>query len=206
MDTEPPEELTSSQRLLAKARKNLAAQGVVVPQQQSPLHTNQQASTDLDDDSEPVIGLEDYVPENNRPYSTDSVERQLRGLSIEAVFDRYWSSNKKAERNQKWIKVQCPMPDHPDNNPSAQLFTHNNTWYCHRCAPRNRYLDVFDLAAIAHGLDPKSQFPEVKRRMATDFGVRQPDRIVIASEGEGDPHLAIMTGNSGSRFPWRERG
>lgn len=69
------------------------------------------------------------------------------------------------------IKVSCPNPWHADRNPSAWLNTERGLYYCGACGTGG---DVYDLAAIAHGMEnyrdnPRS-FHDLRRKMGHDLG------------------------------------
>lgn len=56
-------------------------------------------------------------------------------------------------------RVQCPLPDHEDRNPSATY--KDCVWYCHRCGEGG---GIFTIAAAISGLgDRGDEFCELRR-------------------------------------------
>jgi hypothetical protein len=65
------------------------------------------------------------------------------------------------------IMMSCPLPGHPDKNPSAWYNSDKGTWFCGACQIGGV---VTDLAAIGQGLP----FPDYKK---------SPELFIIAAEG-----------------------
>lgn len=70
------------------------------------------------------------------------------------------------------IKVRCPNPAHPDNNPSAWLNTEKQLWTCGACELGG---DKYDIAAWhfdmpVPGYKTGKNFPELRARMAAAMG------------------------------------
>jgi hypothetical protein len=63
----------------------------------------------------------------------------------------YWSNKGTVQAPQgrtDSIKVRCPNPNHPDNNPSAWINTEKNVWHCGACSMGG---DIWDIAAWYFG-------------------------------------------------------
>lgn len=123
----------------------------------------------------------------------DALDQALARLGIVGAYQR-WSNKSPVPQTTRTegIKVSCPFPDHPDNNPSCWLNTEKNVGNCGGC---NRGFDIIDLYAITRtpfGLGYKPQyFREVRREIALDLGlvVRDigPKDVVITPEEVGPP-------------------
>lgn len=95
----------------------------------------------------------------------------------------------KAGSKREGVKVSCPIPSHPDRDPSAWVNLDEQVWYCGGCELGG---DKFDIAAwhFGHsvpGYKTDGSFPELRRKMAQDFGF-----TVIRSGGTEwaeKPHL-----------------
>lgn len=65
------------------------------------------------------------------------------------------------------IMVSCPRPEHPDRNPSAWLNTEKGLYYCAACGTGG---DVYDLAAIGHGMENYKRNPHTFHRLREAIG------------------------------------
>jgi hypothetical protein len=79
---------------------------------------------------------------------------------------------KESGRRKEGIMVSCPLPNHPDKNPSAWCNTDNNLWFCGGCQTGG---DIYDLGAIHFGYSLDSYkhngtFPVLKKQMAERLG------------------------------------
>jgi hypothetical protein len=121
---------------------------------------------------------DDLVPDN--PYDSEhdtELDRVIEGIGILEAYDRWCGKMQpKVSNKRSNIMVSCPIPGHPDKNPSADINLDKGdggVWVCHACQQGG---DKFDLAAIAKGFAwPESYktdgtFPELRRQMAGDFG------------------------------------
>jgi hypothetical protein len=63
-------------------------------------------------------------------------------------------------------RCRCPMPDHPDEHPSAKAY--GTRWVCFSCGARG---DVIKLASEVYGLEPRGRdFIELRRLIAAALG------------------------------------
>lgn len=120
---------------------------------------------------------EDLIPD---VYDESEDDLQMDGIidSID-ILDAYrkWigkNVDEKTTSQTEGIKVSCPFPNHPDNDPSAWLNSDSRTWYCGGCQEGG---DLYDLAAIKFGYqipDYKDgkQFHDLRRDMAESYGYR----------------------------------
>ena len=65
-------------------------------------------------------------------------------------------------------KLHCPLPDHEDSTPSFQVYADEGGWYCFGC---ERGGDIFTLAALLWGLDPRADFPELRGTLGVMFDI-----------------------------------
>lgn len=128
-------------------------------------------TTDWDTDLVPTVEL-NKSPEQ---YEMDAV---LDGIDMLEAYRRWIG---KMEPNvgskRKNIMISCPMPDHADRDPSADINLDEGpggVWHCHRCSIGG---DKYTIAAIRFGFDlndyqSKENFPELRRLMAEDLGYK----------------------------------
>lgn len=96
----------------------------------------------------------------------------LNNLGIIEAYNKWCGKSvPKMGRKREGIMVSCPIPGHEDRHPSAWVNTDNDRWFCGAC---NEGGDKYKLAAYRFGLDYKTQFPELKRRMGHDLGWVEP--------------------------------
>jgi hypothetical protein len=117
------------------------------------------------------------IPDANTSYRPKSDDLELdaiiESIDIMEAYRRWCGKSKpRNTKRTEGIKVSCPRPDHPDNDPSAWLNTEKNVWHCGSCDVGG---DIFDIAAWHFGMDVPGykvgqSFPELKRLMATDLG------------------------------------
>lgn len=117
------------------------------------------------------------VPDLGQDSRPDSeIDEILDRVGIVEAYTR-WCGKKLDERTlgkREGVKISCPKPDHPDNDPSAWLNLDNDLWFCGGCQEGG---DKYDIAAYHFGFpvpgykDGKS-FHELRERMAEDLGYR----------------------------------
>lgn len=126
-----------------------------------------------------IVFDDDLIPgtdEAPSPNSDPELDRAIDGISIVDAY-RKWcgkSSPNPSDARREGIKVSCPIPNHPDRNPSAWLNTEKNVWYCASCSVGG---DAYDLAAYHFGYSvPEyktgTSFHELRRKMAEGFGYK----------------------------------
>lgn len=121
---------------------------------------------------------DDLVPDlegvSTSPASNPDMDRAIESIGIIDAY-RQWcgkSSPSRADARTEGIKVSCPIPSHPDRDPSAWLNTEKNTWYCGSCGVGG---DAYDIAAYHFGFPVPgykegAQFHELREKMAQSFG------------------------------------
>lgn len=112
------------------------------------------------------------------------IDQAIERLDIIDAYNRYCGKMVPNARGKtESIMCSCPMPNHPDKNPSAWISTDKQTWYCAGC---NVGGDKYDLAAISLGYSLESirgagsAFGELRERMAADQG------LVIERDNSGE--------------------
>ncbi|MGW0087831.1 CHC2 zinc finger domain-containing protein [Streptomyces sp. NPDC003328] len=98
--------------------------------------------------------------------------------SIARVLAHFYGFETKAERGR--VKVACPLPDHPDSNPSASVDLDKDRWNCFGCN-----LSEDSYAVIMREM--KCGFVEAKEFARSEFGGDSPDvsRDVRRQQGSG---------------------
>ena len=83
-----------------------------------------------------------------------------------AFYQRYFAD---IRIGQNGTKVLCPF--HEDRHPSLSLELRGRKagrWFCHACGEGG---SIFEFFARKHHLNCRSQFPEVLKGIAADFGI-----------------------------------
>lgn len=118
----------------------------------------------------------DLIPDEESGYQRSdeelTIDRVIDNIDILDAYRRWIGKTIAPHRSGKreGIHVSCPLPNHPDKNPSAWVNLDKKTWYCGGCDVGG---DVIDLAAIHFGMgDYKSgkNFGEIRKRIAQDYG------------------------------------
>lgn len=129
----------------------------------------------------------------------DEIDKVLASIDIIEGYNRWCDKGivEASGRKVEGIKVHCPNPDHPDEDPSAWINTDKNLWACGGCGHRGG--DIFDIAAWHFGYSVpgyKSDFHELKKKMATSLGyvtkkspsgVKYLDRVTPAEPQDPEP-------------------
>lgn len=114
------------------------------------------------------------VPEVEDVGSTDpDLDVFMNNIDIIDAYNRWCGkSTPNPGKKREGIKVSCPNPAHPDEDPSAWINLDEQVWYCGGC---NAGGDKYDIAAWFFGFDvpgykEKEDFPVLVARMAEDLG------------------------------------
>lgn len=128
--------------------------------------------------TEPEPEHEDDLVPDIEPYERtpedEAIDAAIARVGIVEAYNR-WAGKGTVDAGSKreGIKVRCPNPSHPDKNPSAWLNTDKDVWVCGGCGMEGG--DKFDIAAWHFGMPVPGykgdQFPELRRRMASELGV-----------------------------------
>lgn len=91
-------------------------------------------------------------------------------MGIFEVYDRLIGGDREEPRGRtEGIMIQCPDPAHPDKHPSAWIRTDEGpggVYNCERCGVGG---NKYTIAAFAWGRDTRSDFWEIKKRLAKEF-------------------------------------
>lgn len=115
----------------------------------------------------------DLIPEAPVYKGGDSqLDALLADVDIVSAYKRWCNKSPvPATRRTEGLKVSCPNPAHPDNDPSAWLNTEKQLWNCGGCEIGG---DKYDIAAWRHGHSvpgyKKTSFRLLKEQMAADLG------------------------------------
>ncbi|MER6086555.1 CHC2 zinc finger domain-containing protein [Streptomyces bluensis] len=110
---------------------------------------------------------------------------------IARVLAHYYGFEAKATRGR--VKIACPLPSHPDSNPSASVDLDKNRWNCFACN-----LSEDSYAVIMR--EGKLGFTEAKEFARTQFGR---DSEEVPRELQGEPGRGVRDG-SGPRGGGRQ--
>lgn len=112
----------------------------------------------------------DLIPDLDgyqRTEEDDEIDRVIRSIDIVDAYRRWCGKMEPQVGNKREsIMVSCPFPDHADNNPSAWVNLDKNTGNCPLCGG----FDPIILFGWHMGLDPHTDFPDLRRKMAEDLG------------------------------------
>lgn len=120
----------------------------------------------------------DLVPDldgvSSSPASDPELDRIIENISILDAYRKWCGKSKPSsgDRRKEGIKVSCPIPSHPDRDPSAWLNTDKNVWFCGSCETGG---DAYDIAAYHYGFPVPgykegASFHELRRKMAESYG------------------------------------
>lgn len=142
------------------------------------------AEVEFDPSLIPDLGDDSY----ERNEEDEDIDRVLDGIGIIDAYNK-WANKGTVQSGQRTesIKVRCPDPGHPDNDPSAWINTEKQVWMCGACETGG---DKFDIAAWhfgypVPGYKQGERFPKLRREMAVDLGYtvrRQGHREVVARD------------------------
>lgn len=139
---------------------------------------------------------EQDIPDVRSDHDSDpEMDSIIASIGVVIAYRKWCNKSQFNEGNRtESIKVSCPLPEHPDTDPSAWLNTEKNVWMCGRCEEGG---DVYDLAAIHFGYPRPGykegqEFHKLRTQMAEDFGYvikKVPGGTVIYKE-DNDPGVA----------------
>ncbi|MFF5371358.1 CHC2 zinc finger domain-containing protein [Streptomyces sp. NPDC013187] len=105
---------------------------------------------------------------------------------IARVLAHFYGFETKATRGR--VKIACPLPSHPDSNPSASVDLDRNRWNCFAC---NLSEDSYAVIMREEGIG----FTEAKERAHTQFGG---DSEAVPPDVSGKPGREVHS-SSGTR-------
>lgn len=143
----------------------------------------------------------DLIPDvgDDPRHEDDELQPYLDGIDILDAYARWCGKMvPKVGNKRESIKISCPDPNHPDKDPSAWLNLDKQVWTCGRDWGLGG--DKYDLAAWHFGFDvpgykTDGTFPELRRRMAEDFGYivkLSPSGKVEVTEPEPEPAAPVV--------------
>lgn len=131
------------------------------------------------------------VPESRftRSEADTTIDGIIERLTVEEAYKKFirkpWVTRGGGGSNH--VRFSCPMPEHPDREPSASVNLTNQTWFCHGTCDRGG--DALDVAAIGLGYDLNSYkagktFVELRKRIASAFGYTELPRVIGQKEAK----------------------
>jgi hypothetical protein len=125
--------------------------------------------------ADPSAGIEfdeDLIPEMEETGISEeesALDAFLKSLPIATAYETWCGKSKiKYPLKKEGNMISCPVPEHPDKNPSAWFNTEKNTWHCAACDQGG---DQFTIAEFKFGYRHDStDFPKLKRAMAESLG------------------------------------
>ncbi|WP_373432208.1 CHC2 zinc finger domain-containing protein [Streptomyces afghaniensis] len=114
---------------------------------------------------------------------------------IARVLAHFYGFETKATRGR--VKIACPLPSHPDSNPSASVDLDRNRWNCFAC---NLSEDSYAVIMREEGIG----FTEAKERACAEFGG---DSEGVSRDVLGEPGRGVhsSSGPRRDRSPIRPR-
>lgn len=124
------------------------------------------------------VFADDLIPDlegaSAPPNSDPELDRIIDNIKIIDAYRKWCGKSRPSETDvrKEGIKVSCPIPSHPDRDPSAWLNTEKEVWFCGSCSTGG---DAYDIAAYhfgypVPGYKEGSQFHELRRKMAESYG------------------------------------
>lgn len=105
-----------------------------------------------------------------------ALDADIAGMNIIDAYNKWVGKGHVPHTTQKdGIKVRCPDPTHPDNNPSAWLNQEKGLWHCPGCGVGG---DIWDFAAWHYGYPvpgykDQQSFRELREKIAADLGYKK---------------------------------
>jgi hypothetical protein len=156
-------EETALQRVIRERleREAKEAAGVAEPPSAAPVPAH-------DADLIPDVGTAE------RSAADREIDRMIGGIGILDAYAK-WSGKGFTPRivgsQRESIKIRCPLPSHPDKDPSAWVNLDKDTWFCGGCEAGG---DKFDIAARGLGFpvpgyQEGANFVRLRERMVEDY-------------------------------------
>ena len=122
---------------------------------------------DAEPEYDPAV-IPEIEPVHRTP-EDDDIDRILSDVDILDAYRRWCGKMEPhvGSGQRESVMVSCPNPAHPDKNPSAWINLDKDTYFCGGCQEGG---DKFTIAGLKYGLDPKTQFPALRKQMAEDLG------------------------------------
>ncbi|MGZ4324354.1 MAG: AAA family ATPase [Solirubrobacteraceae bacterium] len=158
----------------------------------------------------PQLGtFADFVPDMNTSsisLSAAKVSEACDSIDVFEVYERLskgqYDPREKAV-NKTETHISCPIPGHIDAHPSAWVNKDTGLWMCGRC---NQGGDKYTIAGYHYGLNPKTDFFEIKKRMVYDLrGVTYETPVVRPGSSTPSPAETTpgQTEDEPTDDPWR---
>jgi hypothetical protein len=139
----------------------------------------------------------DLVPEKeSRSEADEELDRIIDKIDIIDAYNKWCGKMRPEVRGGQveGIKISCPIPSHPDKDPSAWINLEKQTWFCGGCQVGG---DAMDIAAYhfgypVPGYKEGAKFHELRRDMAKSYGYTfhklvDGNLYVSAPESEPEP-------------------
>ena len=99
------------------------------------------------------------------------LDRIIKSIDFATAYNKWIGKSHAVKSKKDGNMISCPMPNHPDKNPSA-WFDEDGKWNCGSCETGG---DVYDLAAIHFGYPMPGYkdgalFHKLRQQMAESFG------------------------------------
>lgn len=101
-------------------------------------------------------------PRVSRPPRPQSLDGDLEALGVEEYYGGLTGWDPSGSH------VRCPFWDHR-SNPAMVLYPATGTWHCFACSDGG---DVYQFGARLYEMDRRTQFPELRRRLLDELGVK----------------------------------
>lgn len=121
-----------------------------------------------------AIGMEDFYLGSSQSSSAQDVNNACDSISILEVYTRLsknkFANPRGAAQTGEGIMISCPDPQHTDSTPSAWITTDKGQGGLYTCGPCGMAGgDKYAIAAFAYGLKTKTDFWQIKTRLARDL-------------------------------------
>lgn len=135
----------------------------------------------------------DLVPsdEYNKSSEFEEMNKIIKNIDILEAYKRWCGKMTPVTKGNQveGVKISCPVPSHPDKNPSAWINLDKQTWFCGGCQLGG---DTYDLAAFHFNYPvPEykkgAKFHELRKDMAKDFGyvfTQMPGNVTVVTAPE----------------------
>lgn len=166
----------SEEKVLTKFQEKLAERRRLAAEESAKKETQARAEAEKAEawDSDLIPDLGGGKASDDRDDLIKKLDTIVSKIDIIEAYHR-WCGKMRVDRRKRvteGIKVSCPMPGHPDADPSAWVNTEKNVWYCGGCCVGG---DVYDLAAMHYGFPVPGykeggQFHELRKKMVESYG------------------------------------
>lgn len=117
----------------------------------------------------------DLIPQTDRSSEDQQIDTVVDSIDIVEAYERLIGKMTPSTKRAEGVMISCPLPNHPDKNPSAWINTDKKLWFCGGCQTGG---DIYDFAAIYFNYDlanykAKETFPRLRKQLAELYGFRE---------------------------------